>query len=142
MSRVRITRDRDLISRLDEATFPGEPLGERSLRLSTWWIATIEGEPVGHAGCRVVDDGVSVYLNRAGVLSAARGHGIQRALIQARLRWGRRRGIKYFVTYTSLDNPRSANNLIQCGFRLYVPACAWAGRSFLYWQRAFTKEEL
>jgi hypothetical protein len=36
------------------------------------------------------------------------------------------------ITYTLGNNP-SANSLIACGFRLYAPAEAYAGKAALYW---------
>ena len=39
------------------------------------------------------------------------------------------------ITYTTLDNFPSANNLISCGFRLYLPEYSYGGRDKLYFQK-------
>jgi GNAT superfamily N-acetyltransferase len=56
-------------------------------------------------------------FTRCGVMPDARGQGLQKVLIQARLVWCKRRGIKVVKTYTSTDNHASAASLVACGFR-------------------------
>lgn len=83
-----------------------------------WWVVGQKpggGRAIAYAGLYV--DGDSVQFCRAGVLPAFRNQGHHRALIQARLRWARRRGYKVARTYAHLDNPRSMNNLRKAGFR-------------------------
>jgi len=76
------------------------------------------------------------FFDRAGVARYARGRGLQRALIRARLRWAKAGGYTHAVTYTMGENLTSSNNLIATGWRLYRPRLAWAGRSgVLYWLR-------
>jgi GNAT superfamily N-acetyltransferase len=75
-----------------------------------------------------------VYLDRAGVAPVARGRGLQRRLIRARLAWARAQGATHAVTYTLPFNVVSSNNLIKTGFRMYDPKRPWAGRDgALYW---------
>lgn len=100
-----------------------------------WWIAYHRRTPVGFA-CLVpslqIPDGV--YLSRAGVVPYARGHGIQRRLVRARLAWAKREGYNWAVSDTT-DNGPSANNLIACGFRLYTPGIPYSFARALYWKK-------
>lgn len=59
-----------------------------------------------------------LVLGSAGVLKAARGRGIQRELIRARVRWGWRRGASRATSYCTADNQPSLTNLMRCGFRV------------------------
>lgn len=72
------------------------------------------------------------YFHCAGVLPSARGRHLQQRLIRARLRWVKRNGYQFAVTYTMVDNPASSRSLIACGFKPYWPSIPWAGRSS-YW---------
>lgn len=143
--RVRRARERDLpaIARLDDALFPGEPL--RDLE-GDWWIAEAGGDVVGYASAR---EWVSSFpgeralvLTRAGVAPAWRRRGLGRRLIRVRVAHARRRGLPEVWTHTSYANPASSNNLIACGFRLWLPT-HWRGSdplaiedetAFLYWR--------
>ena len=100
-----------------------------------WWIAYAEdGKPVGFAGIvrstRWTDTG---YLCRAGVLDGFTGHGLQKRLIDARLRQARKLGWNWCITDTT-DNPASSNSLISCGFKLYTPSNPWSFKNALYWK--------
>ena len=100
-----------------------------------WWIAYAEdGKPVGFAGIvrstRWTDTG---YLCRAGVLDGFTGHGLQKRLIDARLRQAKKLGWNWCITDTT-DNPASSNSLISCGFKLYTPSNPWSFKNALYWK--------
>jgi ribosomal protein S18 acetylase RimI-like enzyme len=126
---IRRARDTDAeaIARINALCFPGcDPRRASDLT----WIDIERGRVRAFADARIVD-GDTIYLSRCGVLPDARGLGLQRRLIRARLRG--RRGPA--VTYTAAWNCASSNNLIACGFRLYTPVRAWAGRDVLYWIR-------
>jgi GNAT superfamily N-acetyltransferase len=102
---------------------------------SVWWIGCDGETPVAFCGARIVD-GHTMYLSLSGVLASARGKRLQRRMVRLRERWARSRGLRWAVTYTSPTNYPSANTLIRCGYKLYAPAYAWAGRKgWLYWQR-------
>ena len=137
MLRIKLSTDLDLIKRLDAVTFPKEELTDYQLARSTWWVAFLDGEPVGYCGAREIGgDPETVFLSRAAVIESARGQGLQRKLIAKRLAWGRSRGKSWAITYTARDNCASSNNLIRSGFKLYRPEWCWAGTEFLYWKRA------
>ena len=99
-----------------------------------WWIAYDGGNPVGFAvlcpSVRWCDCG---YLSRAGVIPSARGKGLQKKLIRARMRKARSVGYRWLVSDTT-DNPASSNSLIATGFKLFNPSQPWAYRRSLYWR--------
>ena len=100
-----------------------------------WWMAYHRNTPVGFScvsPSKQLADGV--YLGRCGVLPAYRGRGIQRQMIRLRVAWARRHNYKWAVTDTT-DNIPSANNLISCGFRLYVPEVQYSYARALYWRK-------
>ena len=100
-----------------------------------WWAAYHQIAPIGFAcvsPSKQLLDGV--YLGRCGVLPAYRGHGVQRQMIRLRVAWARRHGYKWAVSDTT-DNIPSANNLISCGFRLYVPKIQYSFVRTLYWKK-------
>ena len=87
-----------------------------------------------HASADPLDTGV-VYFDRAAVVPAYRGRGLQRRMIRRRCVEARGDGARVAVTYTMHGLAVSANNLIACGFRKYVPAYPWAGAAEDYWWR-------
>lgn len=105
-----------------------------STREGWWWIAYEGDKPVGFAGMypstQWADCG---YLCRAGVIESARGHGLQKRLIRARIRKARAMGMCWAITDT-YENPESGNSLIRCGFRLYQPTRPWGAEGVNYWR--------
>lgn len=106
---------------------------------TVWWIARTTASPrdvAGYAGARIMKSlPRTAFLERAAVCRWARGRGLQRRLIRARLRWAKARGCDRAITYT-INNPPSSNNLIACGFKLYEPQKRWIdGDDVLFWER-------
>ncbi len=100
-----------------------------------WWIAYKDGLPVGFASMKAIpvgDGETGAYLSRSGVLSKARGRGIQKRLIRARVHYAKKQGLTFIVTDTT-DNPASANSLIAEGFKMYHPERRWAFPTSNYW---------
>lgn len=133
-----------MILDLDAQVFPGEEPPDIGPH-TAWWVAyTDKGRPVAYAGAMYWAPDRAVYLHRAGVLPDTRGRGLQRRLIRARERWGKGRGATCAYTYTAHHNTASANNLIACGYRLWIPT-TWGGSTeptrprgataWLYWIR-------
>ena len=104
-----------------------------------WLVYDRENSPVGFAGLDInkMAERPYAFLSWCGVLKEARGNGLQKRLIQARVRYGRRLGMERFVTYTSPDNVASANNLIRCGFLRYTPDNPYGVENASYWKREF-----
>ncbi len=121
-----------LLHYLDGRCFPGDDLYEK--RGAWWWLATEDGRPVAFAGMER-SPCARGFLCRAGVLWGWRGQGLQRRLIRAREARGRVEGMKRMLTYVDGKNPRSSNNLIRSGYRLYVPGSDWGGPGCLYFYK-------
>lgn len=99
-----------------------------------WWIAKNDGFPVAFAGMvpsKQWSD--TVYLCRAGVMPSAQGHGLQKRLIAARIRYARKLGYRWAITDTT-DNPASANSLISAGFKMFKPSKPWGFDHTSYWR--------
>jgi len=94
---------------------------------------THKGEIIGFAGGYVTSEN-AFYLSRAGVAEAYQGKGLQKRLIRVRLAHAKRVGSPIAITYT-YKNPASANNLIACGFRSYLPHYKWGGKHSDYWRK-------
>lgn len=104
----------------------------------SWWIAFAvkDGleEPVAVAGmCHSALEEGTFYLNRSCVMAEHRGNGLQKKLIMARV--ARAKELKgTYATSDSFENPPSANNLINCGFRAYNPQARWRIEGSMYWR--------
>ncbi len=132
---VRQCTDITLIAQLESRNPDREP-GWRPVADSVWWVARNEhGDVLGYAAARMTREGFG-YLAWARVLPGARGYGVQRRLIRARVAWCRAQGAQAVVTYTAPDNVPSMRNLIGSGFRPYAPQKPWYGAEWVYWQRA------
>ena len=77
------------------------------------------------------------FLVRAGVMADHRGHGLQKRLIDVRLKYARKMGWKRACTYTLCTNAPSANSLINRGFKVYNPPYKWGSdnNDVIYWIR-------
>lgn len=134
--KVQRTADLDLIGELDTQAFEDCYLSEAELARNTWWVVQHpDGYPVAYAGARVcATDASLVFMSRCSVMEDWRGLGLQRRLIQARLRWARQQpGVHAVITYTSPDNAGSMRNLIRAGFRPYE--AEWCGPHMVYWRK-------
>jgi GNAT superfamily N-acetyltransferase len=103
--------------------------------LGAWWLAYHGDEAVAFAGVvpstHVRNGG---YFSRVGVLQRHWGRGLQRRLMRVVEARGRRVGWESIVSDTT-NNPISANNFIQAGYRLYEPELPWAWSHTLYWRK-------
>ena len=97
-----------------------------------WWVAYTEAEkPVAFGGLvRSMVWTDTGYLCRSGVLDEYTGHGLQKRLIQARIKQAKKLGWNWVTT----DNPASANSLINSGFKIYTPGNPWSFRNAIYWK--------
>lgn len=103
-----------------------------------WWIAYDGAMPVGFAGIvqsvRWCDTG---YLCRSGVLRSHRGKGLQKRLIRVREAKAKRMGWRWLISDT-YRNPPSANSLISCGFKTFIPSRPWGFENATYWRKRLT----
>lgn len=82
------------------------------------WLAQDEaGHVAGFCSAVYWPEIDCVFLSAAGVVKDARGAGLQRRLIDVRVRWAQKQGAKFVVTYCALDNYASMMNLFKRGFR-------------------------
>jgi GNAT superfamily N-acetyltransferase len=128
------TQNMNLIHLLDSQVFDYTLDSPVDTTGAQWWVALDGNIPVAYAGLKVLDNGYA-YLCRAGVLAGYRGRNLQSRLIRVRVAWAKKQGCSQAITYTVLENPASSNNLIKCGFKLYIPEYAWGGQNRLYWSR-------
>jgi GNAT superfamily N-acetyltransferase len=142
MSDIRIrrcdTEDDDTVDTLLELqheTFGSVYHNPIRIAESLWWIAWNGTEPAGYCGMTLYPHLSSVFLCLSGVLSGYRGQGLQRRLIRVRERAAVKLGYPRSVSYTTVDNAWSANNLIRCGYRLYVPKTEWGVDGAAYFQK-------
>lgn len=83
-------------------------------RAMSGFLATSRGRPAGTGGLLISGDAGGLYSGA--VLRPYRGRGIQSALIAARIGYGVAHGVRSFFSQTH-DNPVSAGNLAELGFR-------------------------
>lgn len=137
--RISQTDDLDLIDELDRICFPKDSRLGEALNVNRWWVAKLDGRPVAYAGMEVQDEGAKAFLSRAGVLPEARGGGLQKRLIRARVNYARALHVPRCWTYVWAGNLHSMNNLAACGFKAYwwdrqeTPAGSMA--TFIYMQK-------
>lgn len=104
-------------------------------RVSTWswWVMLDDmSRIVAYCGS-IYSKGICIF-NRAWVKKEYRGQGIQRRMIRTRLK-AASTFCHIAITYTTLDNFPSANNLIDCKFKLYLPEYSYGGHDKLYFQK-------
>jgi GNAT superfamily N-acetyltransferase len=134
LRRVSGYAKRTEILKLQSDLFPDDELVD-PLHGGEWWLA-VHGQAVagfaGYVESRSIPG--AVYLCRAGVRPEYRGAGLQRRLIQARLRHAKASGAPLALT-TTFDNPASANNLIRTGFHMYTPDDPWGVDGTCYWKK-------
>jgi GNAT superfamily N-acetyltransferase len=107
---------------------------------SDWWIVWNENyEPVGYCGVVIYDD--FAIHKRCGVLPCARGNGLQKRMLKTRENFAKKNKCGSILTYVSIQNIISANNLISTGYRVYNPSWRWGGDHYLYVQKMLEKPD-
>ena len=129
--KYRLTRtdDMDLVRAMHTLCMPGD---EYDLGGQLWVCYDETETPVAFCAARKLPYEPGVFFNRSGVLPCANGQGLQRRMIQARLRWVKEIGAQYALTYTLYHNHASIVNLLRCGFKFDVPAWKWAGNAHYF----------
>lgn len=89
------------------------------------WIGWAKQTPVAFCTVRYWRHEGDAFLERAGVLPIANGHGLQRRMIRMREKWAQTQGAECVVTYVEARNYASMVNLVRCGYRFYEPAEPW-----------------
>lgn len=126
-------KDLEKLIAIHKAIFPADSLP--SFTNGWWWLVYDGHKVIAFAGLNGVKSwNEALYLSRCGVDKAYRGQGLQKRLIKIRERKARKLGIKHLITSTYY-RLISANNLINCGFRLYQPENEWLAKGSLYWKK-------
>jgi ribosomal protein S18 acetylase RimI-like enzyme len=100
-----------------------------------WWFAYDGQKSIGFCGLAPSTNFKNGgYLCRAGVMRAYRGQGLQKKMIRLRERKAYALGWSLLVTDTT-NNPASANSLIDCGFKTFIPATPWSLDGAVYWRK-------
>ena len=93
-------------------------LGHMDLDEITVWAALDEhGQVLGMAGAHFEPESRHAELTCCVVDQTARGKGIQKRLIKARITWARKLGAATLSTYASIGNLPSLISLMKCGFQ-------------------------
>ena len=122
-----------VLTRMHELCFPVDEMP--NFKIGYWWVVYDDKEPVGFCGLTHVPSWDSAgYLNRGGMIHTHRGKGMQRRMINVRIKKARKVGWNWLVSATR-ENIPSSNNLIACGFKLYTPTFKWLDGHCLYWIR-------
>lgn len=121
------------LTELHKQTFGTTPVPD--FAAGYWWLAFASGTPVAFAGLDKSEKTPGAgYLVRCGVTPSARGAGLQKKLIRARLIKARKVGWAQALSDTT-NAPSSANSLIACGFRVFDPPKPWGFPNTIYWRR-------
>lgn len=100
-----------------------------------WWVVYKDDRPIGFCSLRKSSQWAdAAYLCRAGILYKYRGKGLQKRLIRVRERLAKRLKMNWLVTDT-YNNPASANSLIACGFKMFIPSKKWGAEETCYWRK-------
>src|SRR5690242_3115340 len=118
MFSLRRTEDIDEARELHARLFPSDEwVGDDH----EFWIARDDaGDAVGFCSAIHRPATNCVLLSRAAVTPQARGAGLQRRMIRARVAWARSIGASKVITYVAIKNYESLVNLLKCGFRFYT----------------------
>lgn len=92
-----------------------------------WQLVDDEGKPQGMTSAVFRPEKGYVYLSYSMISPFCREKGLQRRLIRHRLRWAKRQGAVYAITYTILHNYPSIMNLLRCGFKFAEHPRGWFG---------------
>lgn len=128
----------ELLLRLQTQYMPHD--APANIRIGWWWVMWDEATPIGFAGMHPSKAWLdTVYLCRCAVAPRARGMGLQKRLIRVREKKARQLGMQWMVTET-WRNPASANSLIACGFKMFLPHRPWASNESTYWRKRLSTE--
>lgn len=95
----------------------------------TYWLLKDGTRNVGLTSAVFRPEKGYVFLSYAIIIPDCKVRGLQRKMIQHRLRWAKRQGAFYVVTYTLLQNYPSMINLLRCGFKISDKPRGWCGLS-------------
>ena len=106
------------------------------------WVLTDGQNRVGFCSVQRLRYTPGAFLSRAGILPEERGKNLQSRMITTRLRWAKKLGLKYAVTYCTYENHPSIVNMLKSGFRFYVPKYEWGGDGVHYFWKPLTDVQI
>jgi RimJ/RimL family protein N-acetyltransferase len=137
----RIDRTDPALEALELEVLPKDaPYSKLNPRGIWWGEYSPSGELVA-ATCLSIWIPGWAFLARTIIKSNFRGKGLQKRFIRVREKYARAHGVHTIVTYTSPDNIISANNLIKCGYLLYIPQEKWGIQPFCYYFKKNIKKD-
>lgn len=113
--KIRRTEDLQAIYELDRLTFPKDPPTLDRDKTHVWWVAEVDGNPVGFIGLAMGQKQAAV--TRVGVVEESRGAGLQKRLLRVALMYARRQGFAAVATYVLATNIPSLRSLLAVGFK-------------------------
>lgn len=131
---VRPTKRMILIEELNRKHFSSNPL--KNLHNKVFFLAKQGREVVGWCALTIHPyEKAEIY--RTGVLEEFRNQGIKKRMVRAMERYAVKQGITLMTSYCSTDNVESANSLISCGYKLYIPDVYDEGdyRDWMCWKK-------
>lgn len=105
-----------------------------------WWGAFDKHDTLVGATCLSIWIPGWAFLARTIVRKDFRGQKLQQRFIKVREKFARLHNVHTIVTYVSPENIPSANNLIRCGYELYIPQDKWGIQPFCYYFRKNIKK--
>ena len=131
------TKQYQQIAKLDFKFFPFDyPIVDWDS--SILWLLKEGDEYIGYCGIKPLNS-TECYLIRSGLKPSFRGNGLQKSMINLRVKWAKNNDYSFIVTDTATHNFPSINNLIACRFKMFSPAYPWAGKSQLYWYKGLKR---
>jgi len=124
---------KDRIRVFERICFPDDESYYRKEYTRWYFLKNPEGKDVGYVGLDMcfVDNRLSFYLCRTGVLPEFEGRKLNRALVQYALLTAYEVGLPV-ITYVHPSNAGSLRSLMACGFEPYTPKQKFAGDNFVY----------
>lgn len=133
MPKIRmISKDHTQLLELEKKVLPLDQTYSTINPKAFWWGYFHQGKLVAASALSIWIPGWG-FLARTLVHPDFRGLGLQKRFIRAREKFARCKGVHTLVTYTDPKNIISANNLIKCGFQLYIPTEKWGIQPFCYY---------
>ena len=99
-----------------------------------WWVMIDNMSRIAAYCGSIYSEGICILI-RAWVKKSYRGRGLQKKLINTRIKAAKKNKCYTVITYTTKDNCPSVNNLISNRFKLYFPQYAYGGNEMLYWSK-------
>lgn len=84
-----------------------------------WMLSTVLEPTLGFCSSLYLKNLKCVCLTAAWVKRDVRGGGIQRRMIRTRVKWAKKQGAQFCVSYCSAANYASLYSLMRCGFKVY-----------------------